>query len=371
MTESHAPKILPVHGGQLGYVAARYGLDPAALIDFSANINPSGPPQSVWNAIQLALAKVATLTAYPDLQLTQLKRAIAQSIGIRPESVPVANGFVPLLDAALRSHPARRCLLPVPSFSEYRRSLEHASVAVIPYRLRPEDNFAYRPEPMLGAMLAEGCDSILLANPQNPSGAVCEADRMLQIITAAADHGITVFLDEAFIDYSPNDSLARHVDAHANLIIFRSLTKFFAVPGLRVAYAVCNPSSAQALHRFIAPWPVTSLASDAVCAALRDRTYLVQTQLRNQRERCWLEKMLAHLNVHTYPSGTNFLLVRFPSAVDVSLLWERMLTEHHIVLRSCENFESLGPGHLRIAVLSDDANKQLIAGLKNILTDPH
>ena len=366
MNNRRSSNPLPLHGGQLDHVAARYGLDAAALVDFSANINPDGPPASVWSAIQLALTNVRTLTMYPDLELTKLKTAIAQSCGISAATVVVANGFVPLLEAALRSQPLQRCLLPVPSFSEYRRTLENASVAVVPYGLRSEDDFRYQPDEMLNALLAEGCDSMLLANPQNPSGVVCELEKMIHLIKAAGEQSVTVFLDEAFVDYSSN-SLVHQAALHEHLIVFRSLTKFFAVPGLRVAYAVCVPSRVQKLNRFISPWPVTTLASEAVRAALDYELYAEQSRLGNQRRRSWLERELAHLKITTYPSAANFILLRFPSHVDVSVVWEKMMTEHQIVLRSCDNFEKLGPGYLRIAVLSEQANERLIAGLKKIL----
>src|ERR1700722_5671136 len=95
--------LLPAHGGQLRQIAARYGFEPGQLIDFSANINPAGPPASVLIALQQALADPAVLVAYPDLELTELKEALAEASEVLPENIAVANGFVPLLEAALRS----------------------------------------------------------------------------------------------------------------------------------------------------------------------------------------------------------------------------------------------------------------------------
>jgi threonine-phosphate decarboxylase len=364
---SASPTLPPVHGGQLRQIAARYGVHAERLVDFSANINPAGAPASVMKALQQALAAPATLVAYPDLELTELKMALATSTSVQPENIAVANGFVPLLEAALRSLKIERCLLPVPSFGEYRRTLENVGAAVVPYFLSQEGNFRYEPDALLHALLEGRCDALLLANPQNPSGILCDVGQMQRLIERATQRGVTVLLDEAFIDYVPAQSLLRLAIEKSNLVVFRSVTKFFAIPGLRVAYAVGSASFVRDLNRSIAPWPVTTFASDAVCAALQDEAYAKESRLANDEHRAWLELALAKLAIATYGSSTNFLLLRFPVEVDVHLLWERMIVEEQIVLRSCTNFEGLAAGHLRSAVRSDSENERLIRGLERVL----
>jgi threonine-phosphate decarboxylase len=364
-----SPEVAPVHGGQLWQIAARFGIQTEQLLDFSANINPAGPPPSLMTAIQRALAAPTTLTTYPDLELTELKRAIACYSGVQPATISVANGFVPLLEAALRSLMVKRCLLPVPSFSEYRRTLENSGVGVVPFQLLADSSFRYNPQILANACFDSGCDAILLANPQNPSGVLCAAEQMKQLIEIVAGHNITVLLDEAFIDYCPDHSMVRVAVEHRRVVVFRSVTKFFAAPGLRVAYAISNSWVTERLDRFIAPWPITSLASDAVCAALRDDAYEEESRVANERRRSWLQQELALLKVVTYPSAANFLLLRFPGNVDVGRLWERMIADWQIVLRSCANFEGLPGGHLRIAVRSESENARLIRGLEQVLSD--
>jgi len=364
----HPPQnFLPIHGGQLRQIAARYGLQAEQLVDFSANINPAGPPASALAALHQALEDPAALIAYPDLELTELKQRLAETSTILPENIAVANGFVPLLEATLRSFRIARCLLPVPSFSEYRQTLVNAGVEIIPYYLSQENNFLYASDSLLQAVLEEECDALLLANPQNPSGVVCEAKRMRRLLEVAAEHQIKVLIDEAFIDYIPEESLTLAAAEQQNLIVFHSVTKFFAIPGLRVAYAVGNAPTIEALNHRIAPWPVTTLASSAVCAALQDDVYAEDTRRKNLLRRSWLERELEHLKIFTYPSSTNFLLLRFEAGVDVSLIWERMIVEHQIVLRSCRNFEGLAAGHLRIAVRSEADNERLMGGLTRVL----
>jgi threonine-phosphate decarboxylase len=366
---SVVPHILrPVHGGQLRQIAAWYGIPAERLLDFSENINPAGPPASVLTAIRRALEESSTLTRYPDLELVELKQAIARYTGVQSENIAVANGFVPLLEAALRSRKIKRCLLPVPSFREYWNALENAGVIVTPYHLSPDDNFRYVPDTIRNALLEHSCDAILLANPQNPSGAICDKDNMQRLVAMAARYSVSVLLDEAFIDYCPDRSVTQWSIEQGNAIVFRSVTKFFAIPGLRVAYAVSGSSNVNAMNRFIAPWPVTSFASDAVCAALLDEVYAEESRAANGRRRLWLEQELAGLKVATYPSGANFLLLRFSAEVDVSLLWEKMIRQEHVVLRSCANFEGLAPGYLRVAVRSTAENERLVRSLKRVVS---
>jgi threonine-phosphate decarboxylase len=355
------------HGGQLRQIASCFGISAERLLDFSANINPAGPPAAALEAMRQALDDPSTLTIYPDLELTELKQTISGSVGAASENIAVANGFAPLLDAALRSLKIKRCLLPVPSFSEYRRGLENAGVATIPFHLSQKNEFEYGIDTIRMSLLDHACDAILLANPQNPSGVTCDAGKMRQLIEMAARHSITVLLDEAFIDYCPTTSLTLLAINQADLVVFRSVTKFFAIPGLRVAYVVAESSKIQAINRYIGPWPIASIASVAVHAALKDRAYAEESRLINDRRRSWLAEQLAQLQIATYPSRANFLLLRFPTEVDVSALRDRMIVDEQIVLRSCTNFEGLAAGHLRTSVRSDRENERLIHGLQRVL----
>jgi threonine-phosphate decarboxylase len=191
---------------------------------------------------------------------------------------------------------------------------------------------------------------------------------MQRLIEMAAQHSVTVLLDEAFIDYCPAVSWTHRSTERTNLIVFRSVTKFFAIPGLRVGYAVGKSSSVEAMNRFIAPWPITNIASDAVCAALKDESYAEESRLANERRRVAMESDLARLKIATYPSNANFLLLRFPAAIDVTLLWKKMIAREQIVLRSCSSFEGLAQGHLRVAVRSEPENERLIRGLERALS---
>ena len=347
---------LPIHGGQLQALAERFNIPVSQLIDFSANINPEGPPPSVLPTLRASLEDISVLTNYPDLRESDLKQSAARYAGVSAQQVIVANGFVPLLEAVLRTLPIRSCLLPVPAFVEYRKTLARAQVAITPFQLPTESNFAYD----IDTMTHGETDSILLANPQNPSGVLCDLARLLRLIRTAVEKNMYVLLDEAFIDYVPDQSLVTYVDRFPNLIVFRSVTKFHGIPGLRVAYAVANTQIAREFNENLAPWPITNLASRAAVAALEDYEYAARTRELNRRRRIELELQLRTLGMHVYPSAANFLLFRLPSSVDPLDFWQRLIREHRVVLRPCTNYEGLSPDHFRVAVKTDQENTYLI-----------
>jgi threonine-phosphate decarboxylase len=353
--------VLPPHGGQLHRIAERFGVPATGLLDFSANINPDGPPASVLEALREALNDPTVLSAYPDLEETQLRLSVAGHTGVGAKSIVVANGFVPLLDVVLRTLPIRRCLLPVPAFGEYRNALERAEVAVTPYVLDQEADFRYDNDALLRALTTGRHDAILLANPQNPSGVRCERSVLTALIEEAAKLNIYVLLDEAFIDYAPMQSLVRDTDRFVNLIVFRSVTKFHGIPGLRVAYAV--NAAARAMRQNLAPWSITTLAAIGVRAALSDEIYAKRTLQLNNSRREFLAGQFRGLGLDTYPAAANFLLLRFPSVADAESCWKRLILDHGIVLRHCGSFEGLAGNHLRCAVRGDEENARLVKAL--------
>jgi threonine-phosphate decarboxylase len=354
---------LPTHGGQLREIAERFGIPLSKLLDFSANINPEGPPPAVIPTLHASLEDLVSLGCYPDIEQTDLKQSLARYAGVAADNIVVANGFVPLLDAALRALKIRHCLMPVPAFVEYRSALTRARIKITPHLLSSDTNFAYNIE----SMLTGDHDAILLANPQNPSGVSCNLQTLLQLVASAAEKNIAVLLDEAFIDYLASESLSRYVERFPNLIVFRSVTKFHGIPGLRVAYAVTPVDVARLVAYELPPWPVTALAAHAVIAALGDAEYAERNRLLNRERRAVMQSELNRLGIHSYDSAANFLLLRLPGDINGDLFWQRMILDHDLVLRNCHNYEGLGDGHLRAAVRTELQNEALVKAASETL----
>jgi threonine-phosphate decarboxylase len=359
----------PLHGGQLHQVADRFGIPQSELLDFSANINPEGPPEAVLSCLRASIDDPSIITNYPDLDELELRQRLAGYAGIRPENISVANGFVPLLDATLRILNIRSCLVPVPAFVEYRRTLERSRIEMIPHILEADFGFnchaadLFSKDRFSKELFGKSCDAMLLANPQNPSGVLSPRDTLLRIIEEASKRNVFILLDEAFIDYCPETTLTREIDRFPNLIVFRSVTKFFGMAGLRVAYATANAELRQQIHEAIAPWSITSLASLASGVAVQDEAYARHTIALNKTRRDQMHTAIAKLDIHIYPSAANFLLLRLSDSIDCQQLWERLICEHHIILRNCANYEGLGDAFLRAAVRTEAENEQLIDAL--------
>ncbi len=356
-------RITPQHGGQLHAIAASFGLPISKLLDFSANINPDGPPLAVVAALKESLGKPKSLTQYPDLEERTLKAALARYAGCIERGVLVANGFVPLLDASLRSLNVRSCLVPVPAFNEYRRVLERNDIDITTTVLDPEQSFHYD----VDALLAARHDAVLLANPQNPSGVLAEYATMVDLVTKAAARNMYVLLDEAFIDYASGASLSATVSQFENLIVFRSVTKCFGIPGLRLAYAITHERLRCRIEAYLPPWPISTLASIGTIAAVQDEAFIAEFPSSNERRRVALARSLQALGLKVYPAAANFLLFRLPEGTDTHQFWRQLVIRHGIVLRLCLNFEGMLPGHLRAGIQSEVDNEALTTAISSQL----
>ena len=354
----------PAHGGQLRQIAEQYGVPVSQLLDFSANINPDGPPPAVISTLREGADDPSTLVEYPDLQQTKLKQAISRYAGVNEQNITVANGFVPLLEAALRVLSIKHCRMPVPAFVEYRKALVRGGVEVSTVKLSPESCFRYTPE----ELVAGSHDAIVLANPQNPSGGGHDAATMRDLVARAAHKNVFVLVDEAFIDYVPEHSITRDTHLFPNLIVFRSVTKFHGIPGLRVAYAVSNSTISSSLAGALPPWPITTLAARGVVAALDDEPYAVRSRAANAERRSDLQHGLTALGLITYPSAANFILFQLPSGVELISFWERLIVKHRIVVRLCNNYEALPGAYLRAAVRTQQENVSLAKAVAESLS---
>ena len=358
---------LPAHGGQLRAIAAQFSVPATKLLDFSVSIVPGGPSPRVAQAIASAIGDPEELRAYPDLDSHALRAALANYTGVPATNILVSNGMVPLLSATLRSTGVQRCMLPVPAFGEYRRTLEREGVVVETWPLTETTGFQLDLEHLIACCVDRKCDVLLLTNPHNPTGAVVQAEKLSAAVLRAQRCGIRILLDEAFIDFIPQESISAHVEELANLVVFRSVTKFFAIAGLRVAYMIAPEKLVLSVGELLAPWPISTLAAVGAIAALEDKAWIADTLARNRRERGTLAAQLAALGLSVYPAAANFLFLRCGDEHRNRSVWERLIVEHGIVVRNCATFETLDQTYFRVAVLGSNDNQLLILAFEAAL----
>lgn len=357
----------PAHGGQLHAIAAQFSVPATKLLDFSASIVPGGPSPRVTRAIANALGNPEELRAYPDLDSQALRSTLASYANVSASNIVVGNGMVPLLSATLHAMDVQRCMLPVPAFGEYRRTLLHEGVDVELWPLSEAAGFQPDLEHLIACCKECECDALLLTNPHNPTGAVLQATELSAAVQQAQRYGIRILLDEAFIDFIPQESVSAQVPDLHHLVVFRSVTKFFAIAGLRVAYMIAPKHLVPGVGELLAPWPISTLAAVGAIAALEDEIWIAKTLARNRQERERLAVQLAALGLKVYPAGANFLLFHLGNGYRNHNVWERLILEHGIVVRNCAAFETLDDTYFRVAVLGSDDNQRLIRALEAVL----
>jgi threonine-phosphate decarboxylase len=230
----------PIHGGNIYEIAERYGLKPSAIIDFSSSINPLGLSKKAAKKIQKELSAILN---YPDPQCFHLTQALAQFLELKEDQILVGAGSTEFIYAIPRVLKIQRALIVTPAFSEYENALEgtkERAAEIHYFETREEDGFEISVESLLSAM-TQGYDALYLCNPNNPTGILTEKKDLLKILAQAERERIWFILDEAFIDFIGRESLIEETASCSRLIILRSLTKFFALPGLRAGYLISNP----------------------------------------------------------------------------------------------------------------------------------
>jgi threonine-phosphate decarboxylase len=363
---------MTVHGGDVWQAAADLGIPARELLDFSANINPRGLPSLAMERLARDASDSRLLSLYPDPSAHRLRKALSEQLVLPAEAITVGPGAEALLAPILRCLRARRVLVPVPAFSEYRRVCDQQSAEYVPFPLDRRTCFRVPVDGLCRHIEAARCDVVLLNNPHNPSGAMLEAHEVRRVMDAAASSGATLFLDEAFIDYAPHATLTGEAATRPGLIVVRSLTKFYGCPALRVGYAVAHPETARRIAAMLPTWPVTQLALDALAEAVVDREYADASLRENAAERERLSELLRGLGLVVFPSAANYLFLELRAGMPAaSELRARLATQHRILIRNCDSYEGLPLGrYVRVAVRSAAENGRLIQALAGELRLP-
>lgn len=357
--KARSGKVRPIHiehGGRVYEAARSWGIEPGQVLDFSANINPLGPPQGVLSAISNALTPIS-LRVYPDAH--NFVSAIADKHRLMPDEIVVGSGAASLIFAVMHALSPRRVLILEPAFVEYSRALAAVNAEVTTTRLTEERSF--RPDFVsLERFIKEGqFDLVVLNSPHNPTGALYPRDALLSLINAAEVHNAAVLLDEAFIDYAPEASLVSLAARKSHLIVLRSLTKFYAMPGLRVGYAVCAVKSAGRIREQIDPWWVSTVALEAGRAALDEDEFGAESCRVNAIARDQFAGALRSVGLEVLPSAANFLLAKLPRGSGGDL--QSWLESERILIRRCDSFDGLSDEFIRVAVGSNSDNERLVS----------
>ncbi|MEM9220108.1 MAG: threonine-phosphate decarboxylase CobD [Cyanobacteria bacterium P01_F01_bin.150] len=373
----------PTHGGNLDWAARGANCSPSEILDFSASINPLGPPRKAIAAIQ---SHIPSIRAYPDPSYYDFRQVLAHHHQahhqpIDPDWICPGNGSAELLTWASRelcSYDATALISP--AFGDYGRSLRAFGGRIATCLMMPERGSkgagerGSRGAEKQGSGLVEVLDAglknwdgqlgIIINNPHNPTGQMWQRDEILSLM----DRFALVVVDEAFMDFlrpGQQQSVVDDVVNYKHLVVLRSLTKFYSMPGLRIGYAVTHPDRIRQWQQWRDPWPVNTLAIAAAAASLADVDFQRQTLdwLDNARPRLF-EGLQQIPRLSPCSSVANYLLVHTEQS---AVAWQRQLLERdRILIRDCVSFPELGDRYFRLAVRTVEENQRLLAALRDI-----
>jgi L-threonine-O-3-phosphate decarboxylase len=353
----------PLHGGNLNWAAKIAGCPISLLTDFSASINPLGTPTS---AIAAIVNNTSQLTAYPDPEYAELRSHLANYHQIEPDFILPGNGSAELLTWAGRELAQHNfTYLITPAFSDYQRALNafDGNIIPCPLSLIPCTGDSI---PCTGvSQNAPTTTSLLLNNPHNPTGKLWTREEILPYLSQFD----LVVIDEAFMDFltpSESQSLISVIKDYPNLVILRSLTKFYCLPGLRIGYAIAHPARLKRWQQWRDPWSVNALAAAATIAAIHDKEFQQRTWSWLTSARSQLFEQLSKISgIQPFESAANYLLVK--TEFSATQLQQKLLTDYQIVIRDCLSFPELGDRYFRIAVRLPVENDRLVKSITAIV----
>lgn len=326
-------------------------------IDFSININPLGMPAEVEEALHQA---VKESVRYPDMEAGRLRKAVSGMLKIPEEWLAFGNGASDLFMAIVHGLQPKKTVIPVPSFYGYEYAAGAGCGEIIFYETEAEKEFALDED--FFSILTEEVELLILANPNNPNGAVLEEAYLQHLLQHCKEKKIYVVLDECFAELCWKDCSVLHYGEWEHVLVVRAFTKLFAIPGVRLGYLICsNKELLKRIARQLPEWNLSCFAQAAGCACAGLREYRQVTKVYIKQERAVLEAELKRLGFRVFPGVANFILFysRLP-------LYE-MLLERKILIRDCANFRGLSRGFYRIAVKSREENKVLLRELEEIV----
>ena len=350
-------------------LAPQPGLKPERILDFSIPVNPLGPSQRVERKLKTHLPAAVR---YPDPRDGNLIKALAQFHGVSEEEILPGAGATALIHSIPRALSIRRTLMVTPLSGEYERALEATDRAPKPqidyFETREEDGFEVDVNGLISS-LTLGYDALYLSNPGFPTGILTSKEDLLRVLAQTERHHTWFILDETSLDFLEEQSLKEGVKSSSRLVILRSFSNFFALPGLRVGYLLGSREAVQKIRNIHPPRTVNALGQIAASESLQDQAHIRRTREWMPKERERLAQGLRSIpGFVPYPGVANYLLVQLLPflGIDGGDLREGLLSQE-ILIGDCRPYRPLGPDFVFIAVRTRRENNLLIKALRRIV----
>ncbi|TWT03492.1 histidinol-phosphate transaminase [Planomicrobium sp. CPCC 101079] len=356
---------LPDHGANPLRLYKQMEIEPPAQInDFSENVHPFGPPaflEKTWPDLRELVGR------YPDPDAEPFRGAAAKFHGISADQIAAGNGAAEIFTWLARRYREKRVALIEPAFSEYRKTLEAENVEITEVELKAET--AWRLDIAKTKEVVEGCAALYVCNPHNPTGRLLPKEDLLELAKACRKAGCEMVVDEAFIDFiGERNSIVAELNGHPNLIIVRSMTKMYAIPGLRLGYVISSPPLIEALKRGAAHWNVNALSASIGARCFGENEYRDRIVRSAAIERQLMMIFLKDKGFVVTDSMVNFLSFRLPDPQQSDQFFSDML-KAGIVLRHTKSFRMMEGRWFRIGMKSTAQMKDLREAIVKWLED--
>lgn len=348
------------HGGNIYKKAKELGISENQILDYSANISPLGIPSHIKKAMVDAIEGTIN---YPDPDCTALREAIGRQDGVEPDCVTCGNGGADLLYRLAFGLKPKKVLLPVPAFVEYEEAMTAAGARMV-YETMDED---FHIQEDMTERITEDTDLVILCNPNNPTGLLTPRRQVLAVLERAKEMHCRVLVDECFLEICREEeqyTVKSYLKEYPNLMILKSFTKLYAIPGVRLGYLLCADREVIAqVNRAGQAWSVSHIAQCAGVAALSHPEYKAAVIDAVEKECIYMKKEMANLPLTLYDGRANYLFFRTPGVTDL----DRRLESRGIMIRNCSNYVNLGNDYWRIAVKTHEENVILLRELRQAL----
>lgn len=348
-----------IHGGDI------YKYD-NKILDFSANINPLGMPDTAKNAIINGIDKYE---AYPDYSSRQLRNALSIFYNFDSDRIVCGNGAADLIFRICLALRPKKVLIPSPTFSEYEEAAKISDGVVHNHILRESENFDVTLK--IIESIDKDTDMVFLCSPNNPTGRAIDL-RIIEVILIKLQEnkGILV-LDQCFVHFLLDEDeyfAINLLKKYDNLIILGAFTKIFAMAGLRLGYALFGSKDIAAkIENTLQPWAVSTVASEAGCAAL-SRDFINKTKQYVKEQRDFLTNSLSDIGIRVFESQANYILIKSDQNILDGDLADEAL-KHGVLIRKCSNFRGLSSSFFRIAVRTEEENKIFVEVLESVICE--
>lgn len=345
------------HGGY-------FGENKENIIDFSININPLGVSDKVLNKINKLLNEVIS---YPEISTNSYIEILASELNIKKHEVIIGNGAIGLLYLFSNALKPNKVMIVNPTFNEYNRAFSLCGSEIINYKVHDFNDFEINIKDLIQNLDTHKPDVLVLCNPNNPTGKYIDDKRIEKILKKLSELNAILFIDESFIDFTYRKGVNYLINKYS-MFILRSMTKFYAIPGLRLGFGIGSSFIIEKLKEYNIPWSVNSISLGIIETLLNDYEYINKTFTWYKNEKDYLYKELKKVDYFkVYESSTNFFLCKLKKGNSIDL--NNYLLKNNIFVRTCEDFIGLDDKFIRLGIRKHNENARLINALKDYKTE--